>query len=61
MHENGRMLDKIYFNRILGANSEEYLYPCIKQQTELQVLNFNGLALNLNDAKAIGKVLTDFK
>lgn len=61
MHENGRMLDKIYFNRILGQNSEEYLYPCLKQQTELQVLNFNGVVLNINDAKAIGKVLTDFK
>ncbi len=32
MHENNRLLDKIYFNRILGANSEEYLYPCIKMQ-----------------------------
>jgi len=61
MHENGRMLDKIYFNRILGQNSEEYLYPCLKQQTQLQVLNFNGVVLNDNDAKAIGKVLTDFK
>jgi len=27
----------------------------------LQVLNFNGVVLNINDAKAIGKVLTDFK
>ena len=30
MHENGKMLDKIEFSNILGANSEEYLYPCIK-------------------------------
>jgi len=35
MHENGRLLDKIYFNRILGSNSEEFLYPCIKMQQDL--------------------------
>ena len=35
MHENGRMLDKIYFSRILGTNSEEYLYPCLKMQQDL--------------------------
>lgn len=61
MHENGRMLDKIQFNRILGGNSEEYLYPCLKTQQNLQVLKFNGVVLNINDAKSIGKVLTDFK
>jgi len=61
MHENNRMLDKIYFSRILGAYSEEYLYPCLKMQQDLQILNFSNVVMNLNDAKAIGKVLTDFK
>jgi hypothetical protein len=30
MKDNGRMLDKIQFNAMLGAESVEYLYPILK-------------------------------
>jgi hypothetical protein len=37
------------------------LYPCLKLHEDIQILKFNNLRLNQNDAKAIGKVLADFK
>jgi Ran GTPase-activating protein (RanGAP) involved in mRNA processing and transport len=46
---------------MLGDESADYLYPCLKLHENLQILKFNSLNLSLLDAKAIGKVLADFK
>jgi hypothetical protein len=61
MKENGRQLSKIHFSSLLGAESAEYLYPCLKLNEDLQVLSFSDLNLSVYDSKAIGKVLADFK
>ena len=42
-------------------NSEDLLYAALKLHQNLIVLKFNNLVLTANDAKAIGKVLSDFK
>lgn len=34
MKENGRQLEKIQMNALLGAESAEYLYPCLKLQED---------------------------
>jgi len=41
--------------------SGEYLYPCLKPHTDLVSLVFTDCNLSLDDAKAIGKVLADFR
>jgi Ran GTPase-activating protein (RanGAP) involved in mRNA processing and transport len=46
---------------MLGDESADYLYPCLKLHEDLQIIKFNSLNLSLLDAKAIGKVLADFK
>lgn len=61
MKENGRQLSKLHFNALLGSESAEYLYPCLKLHEDLQVLSFSNLVLSSYDSKAIGKVLADFK
>lgn len=35
MKENGRSLSKISFHQMLGPESSEYLYPCLKLHEEL--------------------------
>ncbi len=39
----------------------DYLFPTLKNQPNLQILNFSGNKLRVEDCKAIGKVLSDFK
>lgn len=48
-------------NNLLGSDSAEYLYPCLKLHQNLMVMKFNDLTLSNADAKAIGRVLADFK
>lgn len=61
MKENGRSLKKVSFSNMLGAESAEYLYPCLKLQEDLQVIDVSNCVISVADAKAIGKVLADFK
>jgi hypothetical protein len=35
MKENGRSLSKISFHQMLGPETAEYLYPCLKLHEEL--------------------------
>jgi hypothetical protein len=46
MKENGRELQKIQFKDLLGNDSAEYLYPCLKLHEEIQVLKFTDLTLS---------------
>jgi hypothetical protein len=61
MKENGRTLNKISFHGMLGTDSAEYLYPCLKLHEDLQVLNVSHCTISNFDSKAIGKILADFK
>ena len=54
-------LSKLQINNILGSNSDEYLYACLKCLPELRVLKVNDQAISLKDAQTIGRVLSDFK
>jgi Ran GTPase-activating protein (RanGAP) involved in mRNA processing and transport len=46
---------------LLGSTSADFLYQCLKPHTNLVVLDVSNNVLSVADAKAIGKVLTDFK
>lgn len=46
---------------MLGSESKEYLYPCLKIHENLIALSFNNLNLSSYDSKAVGKILADFK
>lgn len=63
MAKEGRGLQKICMNNLLGktASSGDFLYPCLKPNTDLLSLNFSNCGLSADDAKAIGKVLADFR
>ena len=61
MKENGRKLSSIQFYSMLGDESDDYLYSCLKQHEDLEIIKFNNLSLSILDAKAISKVLVDFK
>jgi len=61
LQQNGTKLDKIQINNILGGYSQDYLYSCLKTQPDIKVLKFNHTSLLPAEAKAIGKVLADFK
>ena len=63
MAKEGRGLQKICMNNLLGktAHSGDFLYPCLKPLSELISLNFSNTCLSSDDAKAIGKVLADFR
>ena len=43
------------------ANSGDNLFPCMKPHSNLVSLDFSGQTLSLEEAKAIGKVLADFR
>ena len=58
---NSKQFDKIQINGLLGNASTDYLYPCLKSHTNLVVLDVSDNTLTQQDAKAIGKCLTDFK
>ena len=59
----GCQLQKLCMNNLLGVNSKssEYLYPVLKPNTELLSLDFSRSLIKLDDAKAIGKVLAEFR
>ena len=57
----GREFQKIQINYLLGYSSADYLYQCLKPHPNLVVLNVANNTLSASDAKAIGKILTDFK
>ena len=59
--DNEGSLLKLQINNILGSNSDEYLYACLKCLPELRVLKLNDQAISLKDAQTIGRVLSDFK
>lgn len=46
---------------MLNNASKEYLYPILKNMQALQTLKFTNATMGINDAKAIGHVLADFK
>lgn len=52
---------KFEIQNMLGTNSADYLYQCLKTVPELRVIKFTNLILTQKDAQAIGKVLSDFK
>lgn len=59
--ENSGSLVKLQVNNILGQNSDEYLYQCLKCLPELKILKINDQAITIKDAQTIGRVLSDFK
>lgn len=59
MNQNGRELQKFEMNRCDCIG--EPLYAVLKLHPNLTVLKFTNMVLGANDAKAIGKVLADFK
>ena len=63
MANDGRQLQKIGFSEMGGklSNSGDYMYPCLKLHPDIISLDFSRCTLNLQDAKALGKVLADFK
>jgi len=63
MAKEGRQLDKICVYKLLGftGSSGDFLYPCLKPNTNLVSLDFKNCHLSIDDAKAIGKVLADFR
>jgi len=65
MAKDGRQLEKFQMNNLIGdqkCNTSDNLYPCLKPNTNLISLNFaKSPRLGLEDARAIGKVLTDFR
>lgn len=46
---------------MLNNASKEYLYPILKNMQALQTLKFTNAHMGINDAKATGHVLADFK
>ena len=46
---------------MLGGSSADYLYQCLKPHTNMVVLDVSNNTLSVSDAKAIGKILTDFR
>jgi Ran GTPase-activating protein (RanGAP) involved in mRNA processing and transport len=46
---------------MLGPETAEYLYPCLKLHEDLQVLDVSSCQISDFDSKAIGKILADFK
>ena len=63
MAKDGRQLQKIELNALLGVSSSsgDYLYPCLKPHQNLVSLDFSNQVISTEDAKAIGKVLADFR
>lgn len=63
MAKEGRQLDKLSLYRVLGytGNSGDLLYPILKPNLNLTSLEFTTVTLSNDDAKAIGKVLADFR
>lgn len=59
--KNGGSLNEINFTQMFQNLHQEHLYGCLKSQTNLQILNFSDNHLTVNDFKAIGKILTEFK
>jgi hypothetical protein len=60
MKENGRDLQSFELSN-MQQNMDDMLYGCLKVHPNLLVLKFRDLVLSVADAKAIGKVLSDFK
>lgn len=62
MKEQGRTLEKLEFHQALGnTRSNDYLYQVLKPNSDLVSLDVSGCAISVADAKAIGKILADFK
>lgn len=63
MANEGRQLEKIQMNGMIGntTTSSDYLYPCLKPNSNLISLDFSHNNLQIDDAKALGKVLADFR
>ena len=59
--KNGGDLKYFGLHHFNQGNTQEYLYGCLKHMPNVEVLNFNSFALKISDAKAISKVLSDFK
>lgn len=60
--KNGNSLTKLQFNDVFRyGNSSDLLYQSLKHLPEIQVLNFSQNSLSVEDCKAIGKVLSEFK
>jgi len=61
LQKTGRSFEKIQINDLLGSASADNLYACLKPHPSLIVLDFSNNKISTADAKAIGKVLTDFR
>jgi hypothetical protein len=48
--DNEGQLLKLQINNILGMNSDDYLYACLKCLPELRILKLNDQAISLKDA-----------
>ena len=63
MAKEGRQFEKLQMNKMLGTHASpgDNLFPCMKPHQNLLSLDFSGQNLTLDDSKAIGKVLADFR
>lgn len=62
--ENGHSLDSLALINVQNYGSSvtgDHLFSILKNIQNVQLLDFTHTPLNLNDCKAIGKVLSDFK
>jgi len=61
MTSQGRQLQKVQISNLKGFSTGEFMYPCLKSHSDLVSLCFLNSNITLEDAKAIGKVLADFR
>ena len=59
--KHGGELEKLQFTNIFEQDSQEFLFPIMKNQMNLKILSFRGNTLRNEDCKAIGKILSEFK
>ena len=62
MAKEGRQLEKFQMNKILGyCENQDNLYPFLKPNTNLLSIDVSDSVMNVEDSRAIGKVLADFR
>ena len=62
MAKEGRQLEKFQMNKMLGyCANQDNLYPFLKPNTNLLSIDVSDSVMNVEDSRAIGKVLADFR
>lgn len=59
--KEGGSLEKLHFCKLLNGYSTETFYQIMRCVPDLQVINLKDNSITITDAKALGRVLSDFK